>query len=234
MTARRVLVVGSYPPVPGAPAAATVAAVRRAWDDCAEVVVVSPRPSAAPFVVPVAGPALGRELAKLRLAHACPEVVLCLEPGWPFARNVRAGSSADRTAGALAQALSCFERAELVVTGELGIAPDVLALLWPSVEHVTASSEEDASQLRAAGGQVGRTVDPFAGSGLRALDDAASSAQPVGPLEPAELLVIARGRRALGQVARRLLGRHAPAVRLYLRRLLRPSAARPARSKKPG
>jgi hypothetical protein len=234
MTARRVLVVGSYPPVPGAPAAATVAAVRRAWDDCAEVVVVSPRPSAAPFVVPVAGPALGRELAKLRPAHACNEVVLCLEPGWPFAGNVRAGSSAARTARALAQALSGFERAELVVTGELGIAPEVLALLWPLVETVTASSEEAASQLRGAGGLVVRTVDPFAGSGLRSLDDDVSNPQLVGALEPAELLVVARGRRALGRVARRLLGRHAPAVRLYLRRLLRPSTARPVQSKKPG
>jgi hypothetical protein len=222
MTGRRVLVVGSYPPVPGAPAAATVAAVRRAWDGEAEVVVASPRPSAAPFVVPFAGPAFGRELARLRLAHACNEVVLCLEPGWPFPGNVRAGSSAARTAGALAQALSGFERAELVVTGELGVAPEVIALLWPSVEPVTASSEEAASQVRAAGGRVGRTVDPFVGSGLRPLDDDASDPQRVGPLEPAELLVVARARRALGHVARRLLGRRAPAVRLYLRRLLRP------------
>ena len=79
-----------------------------------------------------------------------------------------------------------------------------------------------------------RTVDPFAGSGLRPLDDDASDPQPVGPLEPAELLVVARGRRSLGLVARRLLGRHAPAVRLYLRRLLRPSTGGPPRSKGPG
>ena len=92
MTARRALVVGSYPPVPGAAAAATVAAVRRAWDAGVEVVVVSPRPSAAPFVVPVAGTALGRELAKLRVAHACNEVVLCVEPGWPFGGRRCAGS----------------------------------------------------------------------------------------------------------------------------------------------
>ena len=77
-------------------------------------------------------------------------------------------------------------------------------------------------------------LDPFAGSGLRSLDDDVSNPQLVGALEPAELLVVARGRRALGRVARRLLGRHAPAVRLYLRRLLRPSTARPVQSKKPG
>jgi hypothetical protein len=227
MTLRRSLVVGSYPPVPGAPAAATVAAVRRAWDAGAEVVVVSPRPSAAPFVVPVAGAALGRELAKLRLAHACNEVVLCVEPGWPFGGHDRAGSHGARPARALAQALSGFERAELVVTGETGVAPEVMALFWPLVGPVTASSEEVAAGLRAAGVPAVRVVDPFAGSGRRLLRDDASNPQPVGPLEPAELLVVARGRRFLGVVARRLLGEHAPAVRLYLRRLLRPSTGRP-------
>jgi hypothetical protein len=111
MVARRTLVVGSYPPVPGAPAAATVAAVQRAWESGAEVVVVSPRPSAAPFVVPLAGAALGRELAKLGVAHSCTDVVLCLEPGWPFAGRARAGPPAARTARSLAEALGGFERA---------------------------------------------------------------------------------------------------------------------------
>ncbi len=245
MTARRALVVGSYPPVPGAAAAATVAAVRRAWDAGVEVVVVSPRPSAAPFVVPVAGTALGRELAKLRLAHACNEVVLCVEPGWPFgghdrARSPRAGGvtgvgmstriarrNAAHTSRSLAETLSGFERAEIVVTGELGVDQEVLALLWPLVGSVTASSEEVASGLRAAGRPVVHIVDPFAGSGLRLLSDDASNPQSVGSLEPAEFLVVARGRRFLGLVARRLLGKHAPGVRLYLRRLLRPSTGRP-------
>ena len=180
MTARRALVVGSYPPVPGAAAAATVAAVRRAWDAGIEVVVVSPRPSAAPFVVPVAGTALGRELAKLRVEHACNEVVLCVEPGWPFAGHDRAGSYGARTARALAQALSGFERAELVVTGEIGVAPEALALLLPIAGPVTASSEEVASGLRAAGEPVVRVVDPFAGSGLRLLDDDAGKPQSRG------------------------------------------------------
>ncbi|HUC14688.1 MAG TPA: hypothetical protein VMS00_09580 [Acidimicrobiales bacterium] len=226
---RRALVVGSYPPVPGAPAAATVAAVRRAWDAGAEVVVVSPRPSAAPFVVPFAGPAVARELAKLRVAHACNEVVLCLEPGWPFgARN------AARTARALARALSGFETAEIVVTGELGLGRDVLAMLWPLVEPVTASSEEAARGLREAGTPAVRTVDPSAGSGLRRVSDDVGNPGPVGPLEPAELLVVARGRRFLGLAARRLLGEHAPAVRLYLRRLLRPITGGPLGSRRPG
>ncbi len=227
MTARTALVVGSYPPVPGAAAAATVAAVRRAWDAGVEVVVVSPRPSAAPFVVPVAGTGLGGELAKLRVAHACNELVLCVEPGWPFGGHDRTGPPGERTARALAQALRGFERAELVVTGEIGVAPEVLAPLWPLMGLVIASSEEVASGLRAAGVPVARVVDPFAGSGLRVPSDDVRNPQPVGPLEPAEFLVVARGRRLLGLIARRLLGKHAPGVRLYLRRLLRPSVGRP-------
>jgi hypothetical protein len=197
VTARRALVVGSYPPVPGAPAAATVAAVRRAWAQGAEVVVVSPRPSAAPFVVPVAGPELGRELAKLRVAHSCDELFLCLEPGWPFARGARSGPAAARTARSLAEALGGFERAEVVVTGELGVAAEVLEVLWAHAETATRSPAQGP------------------------VDDETECASRVGPLEPAELLVVARGRRALGQVARKVLGSRAPAVRLYLRRLLR-------------
>jgi hypothetical protein len=201
MTVRRALVVGSYPPVPGAPAAATVAAVRRAWEGGAEVVVVSPRPSAAPFVVPLTGPALGRELAKLRVAHGCDELVLCLEPGWPFARSARSGPAAARTARSLAEALGGFERAEVVVTGELGVAPEVFELLWG---HAKA-------HVRTVIGSL--VPGPVA--------DQTEGVARVGPLEPTELLVVARGRRALGQVARKVLGSHAPAVRLHLRRLLR-------------
>ncbi len=160
MTGRRTLVVGSYPPIPGAPAAATVAAVRRAWDAGTEVVVASPRPSAAPFVVPLAGPAFGRELAKLRVAHSCDELVLCLEPGWPFARSSRVWSSPARTARSLAHALSGFERAEIVVTGDLGVAPEVLGLvsadLKGRVESVTGSHAQGSVDDQTGGAARGR------------------------------------------------------------------------------
>jgi hypothetical protein len=219
MTAGRTLVVGSYPPVPGEPAAATVAAVRRAWAAGRDVVVASPRPSAAPYVVALSGAAVGRELTKLRLTHACDQVVLCLEPGWPFARPT--GGSTLRAAQALARGLSGPRKAELVVTGELEIPSAVLALLWPSVELVTASSGELAAHLRDAGAPQVRVVEPFAAAGVR--PPARQIVRgAVGPLEPAELLVVARGRRFLGLAARKLLGKHAPAVRLYLRRFLRP------------
>jgi hypothetical protein len=248
------LVAGSYPPVPGLAAAATVAAVRRVWAAGGEVVVVSPRPSAAPFVMPVVGAPVGRELVKFSRRGsgrrrggnasdraACDEVVVCMERGWPL--PPRPGNNRQhRAVRSLAAALSRFEGAELVVTGDLGVAHDVLAGLWPAVERVTASSEDAASALRVAGAPNVRVVVPatspgltiqagvgeVAGvggvahvAGLAGLDGA------VGPLEPAELLLVARGRRLLGRTARKLLGSRAPAVRAYLWRsgeALRPQA----------
>ncbi len=117
--------VGSYPPAPGPAAAATVAAVRRAWADGQEVVVVSPRPSAALLVMPVAGAEVGPALSKLRRppgpgatgsGPGCDEVVVCMEPGWPLGRGRRpapgrpmTGDELERAARSLASALSGFQ-----------------------------------------------------------------------------------------------------------------------------
>ena len=213
--ARWRIVVGSYPPVPGPAAAASVAAVRRAWDAGAEVVVASPRPSAAPHVLaPVAGcRGLGRELTRLRRDHGCDEVVVCIEPGWPLS-----GRRPERSGHYLAGALGRFGHAELVVTGsptELGKALAGLSVLWPVVAEVTACSDELAAALRAAGAPAVRTVEPFSGAGLGTAR-ATVTAGAVGPLEPAELLLVARARRAAGTVARRVLGPRAPAVRAWV------------------
>ena len=176
---RPCLVVGSYPPAGGPAAAATVAAVRRAWADGREVVVVSPRPGAAPLVMPVAGAAVGRAISRLRpgpgsSARRWAAITLCLEPGWPFGRGRRPDpgpplrpADLKRTARALAAALSRFDQAELAVTGHLGVPRDVLAPLWPAVQRVTASSEDVAAWLRAAGAPGVSVVEPYAGAGLR-------------------------------------------------------------------
>jgi len=236
--ARRCLVVGSYPPVPGPAAAATVAAVRRAWARGQEVVVVSPRPSAAPLVMPVAGAGVGRALARLRrqaegrqsrgpgLPSGCSfsEVVLCLEPGWPLGQGRRPGPGLpapravlERAGRSLAAALSGFAGAELVVTGDLGVPDDVLALLWPAVQCVTANSDEVAAALRRAGAPAVSVAEPYAGAGLGA-GPVPGRGGVVNPLEPAEWLLLARGRRLVGRAARKVLGPRAPAVRAYLQR----------------
>lgn len=141
--APRCLVVGSYPPVPGPAAAATVAAVRRAWAGGQDVVVVSPRPSAAPFVLPSAGArGIARDMVRLGRRHACDQVVLCIEPAWPKRRRTDGGTRS------LAGALSSFRHAEVVVTGEVGGDWGHLARLWGAADLLTAGSEELAASLR--------------------------------------------------------------------------------------
>jgi hypothetical protein len=243
---RTCLVAGSYPPAPGPAAAATVAAVRRAWGDGREVVVVSPRPSAAPLVLPVTGAAVGRGLVRLRVSAGavtglpgsrCEALVVCMEPGWPLGRGYRPArgrpvgrAELERAARSLAVALSGFERAELVVTGDLGVPEDVLALLWPEVDMVTAGSEEVAAALRSAGAPGVSVVEPYGAAGLptpqvNALPvvERVAPAGPylpgaLSPVEPADWLLVARSRRLLGSAARKVLGPRAPGVRAYLLR----------------
>ncbi len=213
-----------------------MAAVRRAWAAGQEVVVASPRPSAASLVMPVAGSEVGRALTRLRRQPGRPavagggagaggfeEVVVCLEPGWPLGRGHRplrgrplSPEQLGLAARSLAEAISGFERAELVVTGDLGVPDDVLACLWPPVDKVTASSEEVATALRRAGAPAVSVVEPYAGAGLPAPGEGWPSS--VSPLEPADWLLVARGRRLIGSVARKVLGPKAPAVRAYLLR----------------
>jgi hypothetical protein len=217
---RHWLVAGSYPPVPGAPAAAAVAAVRRAWAGGAEVTVASPRPSAAAHLLSGRGRALGRELGALARREACDGAVVCVEPGWPFTGRGRP----EPTARALAAAVSGLAAVEVVITGPVTALEEEIRALAPlcaPARVVTASSEPLAAAVagRIPGVEV-RVVDPFAGAGLR--PPASPGTVPaVGPLEPGALLVAARGRRLASRAARTVLGRRTPAVRAALQRLLR-------------
>ena len=212
MTPRRCLVLGSYPPIPGDPAAATVAAVRRAWAAGAEVVVASPRPSAAPLVLLRHGRALAREISRLRQENGCGEIVLCLEPEWPFvSRTARAPAAA-----ALAKTLGQAARSEVVVTGDAGqwaARLDDLAPIWPAADVVTVSSEPLARLLRprVAALQVREAGVPAGLAGFRG----------VSPLEPGELLAATRARRFAGRTARAILGAKEPLVRAKLAETLR-------------
>lgn len=210
--------------MPGPAPAATVAAVRRAWAAGLDVVVASPRPSAAPIVLRAAtARSTGREIVRLGRRHGCDQVVLCVEPGWPergWGRgqsDVRGQSGVRARSGvrSLAVALSSFRHAEVVVTGEMGGGWTGLAPLWGAAELVTAGSEEIGAALRAAGAPAVNVCDPYEGARLRS-----PSPGTVNPLEHGELLLRARGRRLLGAMARKMLGRREPAVRACLRRPL--------------
>jgi hypothetical protein len=217
VTGPKRLVVGSYPPVPGPAAAATVGAVRRAWAIGVDVAVASPRPSAAAHLLEVSGGrGLSRQIGALARRLGCDQVVLCIEPGWPLL-----GGHPARAARSLAGTLGRFGWVELVVTGPpsgfANLLP-ALAPLWPTARAVVAGSEALAAALRGAGAEYVQVIEPFAGARLPAglLD-----ADAVGPLEPAALLLATRARRWVGRVARRVLGRRAPAVRAWLARLRR-------------
>ena len=141
-----VVVVGSYPPLPGPATAATLAAVRRAWDDGRSVRVVSYRTGAADLAVPVAGPLAGRRLQQVRRHYGGPPaVVLVVQEGAPFT-DLRAPQQL-ATATGLALALASFRRATLVVAEDPGImAPSMWALVAAARECVVGS-EEAARQL---------------------------------------------------------------------------------------
>jgi hypothetical protein len=111
-----------------------------------------------------------------------------------------------------------FEAVEVVATGDLPVPAAVLALLWPAVGVVTAGSEDLAAALRASGARNVRVLEPFDGARLGVV---AQGLPTVGVFEPGALLLRQRARRSVGVVARRVLGRRAPAVRSYLRRVAR-------------
>ena len=215
----RWLVAGSYPPVPGGPAAAALSVVKRGWSEGAEVVVASPRPSAGRYVLASSGRSLGRQLAALRRRERCEALVLCVEPGWPLAFGA-GGWRRRRAVRAIVSAARRFGSVEVLVTGtprDLGAQLDVLAPLWQAADRVTASSPELAAQV---------SVRAFSPAGAGKEQKVTVVPQPVSevavsPLEPGELLLATRARRLAGRLARRLLGRQAPAVRARMEKLLR-------------
>lgn len=182
--ARRILVVGTYPPIPLPAAAATVAAVRRAWGDGDEVTVVSPRVSAAHLAVPVAGILSGRRLANLRRHTGATRVVLVVEPGLPVPATTDGGFSARvrqwETVRQLERAFRGFDHVTVVRVGAL----DIPGLI-------------ESRLLRAANEVIDHPADgPLPPLGVTALG-------------PVEIPLRERPGRIATAVGRRLLGRYA-------------------------
>lgn len=199
---RRVLVVGSYPPIPLPAAGATVAAVRRAWADGHEVTVVSPRVSAAHLAVPVVGILAGRRLSNLRRHTSATRAVVVLEPGVPV--PIRARTTVLRnlvqwlTVQGMLRSFAGFEHVTLVRVGELGIPTRIEGRLVSAVSEVLDHLDAPGA-TETAGHLVG----------------------PVTPLGPVEVPPRERPRQLAGAAVRRLLGRHAGPLRRRLRAVLR-------------
>jgi hypothetical protein len=166
--AERVVVVGTYPPIPRPAAAATVAAVREAWAAGFEVTVVSPRVSAAHLAVPVAGPLAGRRLANVGRHTSARRLVLVIEPGMP----VPTGPGWLRwvTAAGLARALRTFDHVTVVRVGDLDLPTELTAaadqvvdfpMAAPAPAGVTALGPPEVSpreRPRYLAGKVRRAV----------------------------------------------------------------------------
>ena len=170
MPACDVVIIGSYPPMPGPATAATLAAVRRAWDQGSTVRVVSYRHGAADLTVPVAGALAGRRLEQVRRHYGGPPaVVLVLQAGAPF-NDLRASQQL-ATAMGLALALRRFRRATLVVGEDPGLLAPCFWVLAEAAGECVVGSEEAGRQLHE------RYRVPFRGISVE-------EAEPYPPLAP--------------------------------------------------
>ncbi|MFP5377802.1 MAG: hypothetical protein ACLGIO_13620 [Acidimicrobiia bacterium] len=178
----RVLVVGSYPPMPGPSARRALAVVGRLCAAGHDVEVLSPRPSAAHHHRPLAG--LGAAVALARRARSYDHLVLRLEPGLPLRRRLAAVDGA-----ALVAALVPWRRVTLEVDDLAGLplAPGgrVARALWGRAAAVVVADDGDRRRLRAEAG-------PAAGR----VEVAPPPPPPVAPAPPAGVgAPPARGRR---------------------------------------
>jgi hypothetical protein len=246
MAPGRLLVAGSYPPIPGPAAAATVAAVRRAWADGYHVEVVSPRPSAAHHHARLAGRRAPMELGRLRRRRHVDDLILCLEPGMPFAEGVAAAAHRAEVA-LLTRTLTKFRKVTIIVTGDLGVKPDTFAPLWRTVQEVVTRSDEDAEalveQLHPPSGLVrvdprGYPDTPTTSASYRDIPagispslvirarakvarDAAEAMAGASVLGPLDWEWHEQPRRLVSVVARRVLGSRTDEVRTWLVRRIR-------------
>ncbi len=132
--------------MPGPATAATIAAVRRAWDAGEEVQVVSYRTGAARLTVPVTGPLAGWRLEQVRRHFGGPaQVVLGLQSGVPFSSAGPLEQLA--TALGLAVAMRRFRRATLLVGEDPAVSPACMRALAHSVDQISVASREDADRL---------------------------------------------------------------------------------------
>jgi hypothetical protein len=215
-----VVVVGSYPPVPGPATEATLSAVRRAWDSGSAVGMASYRTGAASVRVPVAGPLAGWRLEQVRRHFGRPaQLVLTVQRGVPFSDDRLWPQLA--TAAGLAVAIRRFRQATVIVAEDPGIMPACLRAVVFSSRQCTVTTDADARSLIARyglrpGAVVVTEVEPYP---PRPVGVAPEDAGLYRPGAGAGLTVVelptttfrqrARGRalRARGRLLRQVLGR---------------------------
>lgn len=142
----KVIVAGSYPPIPVPAAGATLDAVRGALNEGHDVRVVSPRPSAAHFSGPLIGPIAGRRLNRLRRLTASTRLLFCLESEVPFdppGSSTRTSRwKALATAYLLARTFGRFDHTTLIVVGDSTGNQDAVRILERAADVVIEDRRE--------------------------------------------------------------------------------------------
>ncbi len=215
-----VVVVGSYPPVPGPATEATLSAVRRAWDSGSTVGMASYRTGAADVRVPVAGPLAGWRLEQVRRHFGRPaHLVLTVQRGVPFS-DCRLWPQLATAAG-LALAIRRFRQTTVIVAEDPGVARACLRAVVYSSGQCTVATDADASALVARyglrpGAVAVTDVEPYPSLPPGVVPEDAGLYRPgaaagltVVELPASTLAQRARARasRSRARLVRRLLGR---------------------------
>lgn len=150
----RVLIVGSFPPVGGPAASASVAAVRRAWAEGLEVTTASLRPGAADMIARVSGPLAGQRLGRAhRAAPPADRLVLNLETAmlrgaiFPAAARATTIVTMEMSLLGLLPVMRRFDHVTILLTEPLGLPARLLRPLWSSADAVILPSGTDAAVL---------------------------------------------------------------------------------------
>lgn len=144
--------------MPGPGTAATLGAVRRAWQDGQSVAMVSYRTGAAPLVVPVAGPLAGWRLEQVRKHFGGPaRVCLSVQRGVPFSDPRPWARWA--TAAGLALALRRFGQATVVMGEDPGAGRLGMMLLSRAGARFSTPDADLARRLTHRYGVPARAVE---------------------------------------------------------------------------
>jgi hypothetical protein len=224
----RVLVAGSYPPVRSPAATLTLSAARRALGAGDEVIVVSPRPSAAQRHAGLRGWHAGWSLARIGRAWRADTLVLCLEPTVPFDPGAPPARTR-RAVVALRWSLRRFRDVRVIVSGDLGVPGAALASMWPGVGAVVVADDEGRRYARDILGILDEMLEVEPGEPATTLAPAHAGPGSVTASGPGEWqagqrlwFLVAHVEQRATRGAHRLLGPHASKLGRPLRSLLRP------------
>jgi hypothetical protein len=194
-----VLVVGSYPPVRTAGAAASLDQVKAVLAAGGEPTVVSPRTSAAHLEVAVSGMFAGRRLVNLKRVVGTGQVILVAERDLPIPTTfpVRALLPLVQrlTVGQVKRGLRGFPRVTIVIADDLGVPARIEAALTAA----TADVRDERERYREAAAPGVTALGPNERTPQEQLSDLATklARRALGPAYPKARQLAARALRVV-------------------------------------